>query len=74
LVERFAAFVGRLMRGVVRDYAGELPTWLEVDSRQHFMIPYTLDANDFGVLVRTDFAAPDTHWVLRASAAASRRL
>jgi peptidoglycan/xylan/chitin deacetylase (PgdA/CDA1 family) len=36
-------------------YADELPYWVEVAARQHLVIPYTLDANDFKFLVPNGF-------------------
>jgi len=37
-------------------YADELPYWVEVAGRQHLVIPYTLDANDFKFLIPNGFA------------------
>jgi putative urate catabolism protein len=37
-------------------YADELPYWVEVDGRDHLVIPYTLDANDFKFLLAGGFA------------------
>ena len=43
-------------------YADELPYWVEVAGRQHLVIPYTLDANDFKFLIPNGFAtAGDFH-------------
>jgi putative urate catabolism protein len=43
-------------------YADELPYWLEVAGRQHLVIPYTLDANDFKFLIPNGFVtAGDFH-------------
>jgi allantoinase len=43
-------------------YADELPYWLEVAGRQHLVIPYTLDANDFKFLIPNGFVtASDFH-------------
>ncbi len=36
-------------------YADELPYWLEVAGRDHLVIPYTLDANDFKFLIPNGF-------------------
>ena len=36
-------------------YADELPYWVEVSSREHLVIPYTLDANDFKFLIPNGF-------------------
>jgi putative urate catabolism protein len=36
-------------------YADELPYWVEVAGRQHLVIPYTLDANDFKFLIPNGF-------------------
>jgi putative urate catabolism protein len=36
-------------------YADELPYWVEVGGRQHLVIPYTLDANDFKFLIPNGF-------------------
>jgi len=36
-------------------YADELPYWLEVAGRQHLVIPYTLDANDFKFMLPNGF-------------------
>jgi len=36
-------------------YADELPYWVEVDGRDHLVIPYTLDANDFKFLIPNGF-------------------
>jgi putative urate catabolism protein len=37
------------------DYSDELPHWVEVAGRQHLVIPYTLDANDFKFLMPNGF-------------------
>jgi putative urate catabolism protein len=43
-------------------YADELPYWLEIAGRQHLVIPYTLDANDFKFLIPNGFVtAADFH-------------
>ena len=43
-------------------YADELPYWVEVAGRQHLVIPYTLDANDFKFLIPNGFVtASDFH-------------
>jgi putative urate catabolism protein len=43
-------------------YADELPYWVEVSGRQHLVIPYTLDANDFKFLIPNGFVtASDFH-------------
>jgi len=43
-------------------YADELPYWVEVAGRQHLVIPYTLDANDFKFLIPNGFVtAEDFH-------------
>jgi putative urate catabolism protein len=43
-------------------YADELPYWVEVAGRQHLVIPYTLDANDFKFLIPNGFVtAADFH-------------
>jgi putative urate catabolism protein len=43
-------------------YADELPYWVEVAGRQHLVIPYTLDANDFKFLIPNGFVtAGDFH-------------
>jgi putative urate catabolism protein len=36
-------------------YADELPYWVEVAGRNHLVIPYTLDANDFKFLLPNGF-------------------
>jgi peptidoglycan/xylan/chitin deacetylase (PgdA/CDA1 family) len=36
-------------------YADELPYWVEVAGRDHLVIPYTLDANDFKFLLPNGF-------------------
>jgi putative urate catabolism protein len=36
-------------------YADELPYWLDVGGRDHLVIPYTLDANDFKFLLVNGF-------------------
>jgi allantoinase len=36
-------------------YADELPYWVEVAGRNHLVIPYTLDANDFKFLIPNGF-------------------
>lgn len=36
-------------------YADELPYWVEVDGKQHLVIPYTLDVNDFKFLLVNGF-------------------
>jgi putative urate catabolism protein len=36
-------------------YADELPYWIEVMGRDHLVIPYTLDANDFKFLLPNGF-------------------
>jgi putative urate catabolism protein len=36
-------------------YADELPYWVEVGGRDHLVIPYTLDANDFKFLIPNGF-------------------
>jgi len=40
-------------------YADELPYWLEVAGRDHLVIPYTLDANDFKFLMPNGFVTAD---------------
>jgi peptidoglycan/xylan/chitin deacetylase (PgdA/CDA1 family) len=40
-------------------YADELPYWVEESGRQHLVIPYTLDANDFKFLIPNGFATAD---------------
>jgi peptidoglycan/xylan/chitin deacetylase (PgdA/CDA1 family) len=40
-------------------YADELPYWLEVAGREHLVIPYTLDANDFKFLLPNGFVTSD---------------
>jgi allantoinase len=43
-------------------YADELPYWVDVAGRQHLVIPYTLDANDFKFLIPNGFVtAADFH-------------
>jgi putative urate catabolism protein len=43
-------------------YADELPYWVEVAGREHLVIPYTLDANDFKFLIPNGFVtASDFH-------------
>ena len=43
-------------------YADELPYWVEVVGRQHLVVPYTLDANDFKFLMPNGFVtAGDFH-------------
>ena len=36
-------------------YADELPYWVEVGGRDHLVVPYTLDANDFKFLLANGF-------------------
>jgi len=36
-------------------YADELPYWVDVDGKQHLVIPYTLDVNDFKFLLVNGF-------------------
>jgi putative urate catabolism protein len=36
-------------------YADELPYWVEVEGRDHLVIPYTLDSNDFKFLLPNGF-------------------
>ena len=40
-------------------YADELPYWVEVAGRDHLVIPYTLDANDFKFLLPNGFVTSD---------------
>jgi putative urate catabolism protein len=40
-------------------YADELPYWVEVAGREHLVIPYTLDANDFKFLLPNGFVTAD---------------
>ena len=40
-------------------YADELPYWVEVAGRDHLVIPYTLDANDFKFLTPNGFVTAD---------------
>jgi putative urate catabolism protein len=40
-------------------YADELPYWLDVGGRDHLVIPYTLDANDFKFLLVNGFVTAD---------------
>ena len=40
-------------------YADELPYWVDVAGRQHLVIPYTLDANDFKFLIPNGFVTAD---------------
>ena len=40
-------------------YADELPYWVEVAGRNHLVIPYTLDANDFKFLIPNGFVTAD---------------
>jgi peptidoglycan/xylan/chitin deacetylase (PgdA/CDA1 family) len=40
-------------------YADELPYWVEVAGKQHLVIPYTLDANDFKFLIPNGFVTSD---------------
>ena len=40
-------------------YADELPYWVAVFGRQHLVIPYTLDANDFKFLLVNGFVTAD---------------
>jgi allantoinase len=40
-------------------YADELPYWLDVGGRDHLVIPYTLDANDFKFLQPNGFVTAD---------------
>jgi putative urate catabolism protein len=43
-------------------YADELPYWVDVAGRDHLVIPYTLDANDFKFLLPNGFVtAADFH-------------
>jgi putative urate catabolism protein len=41
------------------DYSDELPYWVGTAGRQHLVIPYTLDANDFKFLIPNGFATAD---------------
>jgi putative urate catabolism protein len=41
------------------DYSDELPYWVDAAGRQHLVIPYTLDANDFKFLIPNGFATAD---------------
>jgi putative urate catabolism protein len=46
-------------------YADELPYWVEVGGKQHLVIPYTLDANDFKFMLPNGFVtAEDFHTYL----------
>ena len=36
-------------------YADELPYWVDVEGRDHLVVPYTLDANDFKFLLTNGF-------------------
>ena len=40
-------------------YADELPYWAEVAGRDHLIVPYTLDANDFKFLLPNGFVISD---------------
>jgi putative urate catabolism protein len=40
-------------------YADELPYWIDVGGRDHLVIPYTLDANDFKFLQPNGFVTAD---------------
>ena len=40
-------------------YADELPYWVEVAGRDHLIVPYTLDANDFKFLLPNGFVTSD---------------
>jgi putative urate catabolism protein len=40
-------------------YADELPYWVDVGGRDHLVIPYTLDANDFKFLLVNGFITAD---------------
>jgi putative urate catabolism protein len=40
-------------------YADELPYWVDVAGRDHLVIPYTLDANDFKFLLPNGFVTAD---------------
>ena len=40
-------------------YADELPYWVEVEGRDHLVVPYTLDANDFKFLLPNGFVTAD---------------
>jgi putative urate catabolism protein len=40
-------------------YADELPYWVEVGGRDHLVVPYTLDANDFKFLQPNGFVTAD---------------
>jgi len=40
-------------------YADDLPYWVEVAGKQHLVIPYTLDANDFKFLLVNGFVTGD---------------
>lgn len=40
-------------------YADELPYWVAVSGRNHLVIPYTLDANDFKFLLPNGFVTGD---------------
>ena len=41
------------------DYSDELPYWVEISGKQHLVIPYTLDANDFKFLIGNGFVTAD---------------
>ncbi len=40
-------------------YADELPYWVDIGGRDHLVIPYTLDANDFKFLLVNGFVTAD---------------
>jgi putative urate catabolism protein len=40
-------------------YADELPYWVDVAGREHLVVPYTLDANDFKFLQPNGFVTAD---------------
>ena len=40
-------------------YADELPYWVEVEGRDHLVIPYTLDVNDMKFLIPNGFSTGD---------------
>ena len=43
-------------------YADDLPYWVEVEGRDHLIVPYTLDANDMRVATSQGFNSGDQFW------------
>jgi len=43
-------------------YADELPYWVEVEGKDHLIVPYTLDANDMRFATSQGFNSGDQFW------------